>query len=398
VSRFDASVTFSIEARFGTLPSATGGSWTSIDTYAKTVDISRGRSALFSEFDAGAAVITLDNRDGRFDPNNTGSPYDPNVKVSTPIRIKAVHSATTYHLYRGIAESWDVTYPEMGKDSVVTLSCVDESKALQSLDAGSTYASQLADARIGTVLNAVGWNSSRRTLETGLVTIAAGTVAVGTPALSHMRDVAQCDFGTVFLSANGNVTYHTRTHFSGVTTPQAVFGGGSTELPFVDIVPVYNDDYLWNEAKITRSTTGTAVTQESEDTGSIDSNWRRTFPFTGPFSNDNEALNLAEWMVDVYANITPRLESLTVVPRSDTDLWPQVLDLDLRDLVRVKHNPIGSGSNFNEVVSVEGISHVFTPGKEWVTSYTLGPLSTRETMGYWQVGSTDDLGTGTVLA
>ncbi len=46
-------------------------SYTDLDGLIQSVFWQRGRSSVLTDFTAGTATITLDNRDGRFDPDNT---------------------------------------------------------------------------------------------------------------------------------------------------------------------------------------------------------------------------------------------------------------------------------------------------------------------------------------
>ncbi|MFI0825729.1 hypothetical protein ACH4Q7_14875 [Streptomyces roseolus] len=66
--------------------------WTDITQWVKTagggqVSITRGASDERAETQTGTLSVQLDNRDGRFTPGNSGSPYYPNVRRGTPIRV-----------------------------------------------------------------------------------------------------------------------------------------------------------------------------------------------------------------------------------------------------------------------------------------------------------------------
>ncbi|MFE1272062.1 hypothetical protein [Streptomyces sp. NPDC058758] len=66
--------------------------WTDITQWVQTagggeVSITRGASDERAETQTGTLSLSLDNRDGRFTPGNAGSPYYPNVRRNTPIRV-----------------------------------------------------------------------------------------------------------------------------------------------------------------------------------------------------------------------------------------------------------------------------------------------------------------------
>lgn len=103
--------------------------WVDITKWVTQGRISRGRAHELSRFDAGTMALTLDNRDGRFSPFNTGSPYSPHVTPFRPIRARATYAGVTYDLYRGFIEEWqpkwsDATNSDMG------VRCVDATKLL----------------------------------------------------------------------------------------------------------------------------------------------------------------------------------------------------------------------------------------------------------------------------
>ncbi|MGW2837302.1 phage head spike fiber domain-containing protein [Streptomyces sp. NPDC001493] len=83
-------MTLIVEAAFGsTLADAVAGfvAWTDITQWAGTVSITRGAESQLSQTQAGTLSLPLDNADGRFTPENSGSPYYPNVVDGVPIRI-----------------------------------------------------------------------------------------------------------------------------------------------------------------------------------------------------------------------------------------------------------------------------------------------------------------------
>ncbi|MFI1287462.1 LamG-like jellyroll fold domain-containing protein [Streptomyces sp. NPDC020792] len=90
----------SVEAAFGTTLQdavSTGGTWTCITQYTDIIkngiSITRGAADELSDIQAGSCTLVLDNTDGRFTPENSTSPYYPNVTDGVPIRV-SVSTAT----------------------------------------------------------------------------------------------------------------------------------------------------------------------------------------------------------------------------------------------------------------------------------------------------------------
>jgi hypothetical protein len=118
-----------VEISFVSAPYTVSPTWVDVTDYVREVTVRRGRSDEFQEFDAGTATITLDNRDRRFDPLNTSSPYSPNVVPRRGIRITALNTiggtTTSFRMFRGFVEGWPVSITDAGFDSTVTIECVD---------------------------------------------------------------------------------------------------------------------------------------------------------------------------------------------------------------------------------------------------------------------------------
>ncbi|MER5601523.1 hypothetical protein [Streptomyces sp. NPDC002265] len=93
----------SVEAAFGTTLTdavSTGGTWTDISQYVDIVkngvSITRGAADELSDIQVGTCTLTLDNSDGRFTPEFSGSPYFPNVIDGVPIRVSVSTVSTNY--------------------------------------------------------------------------------------------------------------------------------------------------------------------------------------------------------------------------------------------------------------------------------------------------------------
>jgi hypothetical protein len=115
-----------VEIAFANSPYAgTGITWVSVTQWLREVTVRRGRSDEFQDFDTGTATIVLDNRDRRFDPLNTSSPYHPNVQPRKQIKISAVNGLTTHEVFRGYVDGWPVSITDAGFDSTVTIECYD---------------------------------------------------------------------------------------------------------------------------------------------------------------------------------------------------------------------------------------------------------------------------------
>lgn len=121
--------------------------WTDVTAYVREINMTRGRTTYSETFPSGSAQVTLDNRDARFTPWNTSSPYYGTGTSLVPrrqIQITANAGAGYVPVYRGFVSGWPVDYTDAGKDTTVTISCFD----LQGLIADTQITKDWADEYI----------------------------------------------------------------------------------------------------------------------------------------------------------------------------------------------------------------------------------------------------------
>jgi hypothetical protein len=139
-------VSLTVEVGFASNPSVDVATttWTDVSTYVRSISTRRGRNDELGTFSAGTMSVVLDNRDRRFDPNYTSSPYSPNVVPMRRIRLKATYNAVTYAVWSGFVDDWPQEYDIGGHEATVTVNCTDGFKVLSLLKASeSVYAYQL---------------------------------------------------------------------------------------------------------------------------------------------------------------------------------------------------------------------------------------------------------------
>ena len=388
---FDSDVAVWVEAAFGDDPLATP-TWVDISTFVRQFSTKRGRNRVLDDMQAGVATIVLDNTDSRFDPNDTGSPHSPNVRVFTPIRIRAVHNSITYDVYRGFATGWPQTYPGF-KDSVVVLNCVDGFKLMAMYEAELTESQEASGTRIGNLLDTMSWPAGWRDINTGTHTVAAITAEFGS-VLDEIKGATLVEQGLFWIAGDGDATFRDGNTRIQDDTIQAVFSDDGSDLAYSGIQVDYDDTQLWNKAVVTR-TGGTA--QTASDATSIGDFGERDLHLsnTGHVA-DGEANALAEWLVDDNKDIRTRVSQLTIKPGGDpVNLWPAAFGLELWDKVNVERTPIGADT-LDVDCYVEGIAHTVTMvgGRRWTTTFQLSP-----DLGHsdWWILGTSELGTDTRL-
>jgi hypothetical protein len=341
----------------------------------------------------GTMTLELNNRDARFDPNNTGSPHSPNVRIFTPIRFRATENAITYDLFYGFASSWPQEYPGM-KNATVTVECVDGFQLMQMFEAELTESQEVSGTRIGNLLDTMSWPAGLRDIDTGGHNVAA-LVAEFDSVLGEIDRTALVESGWYWIAGDGDFTFRDgNTRIQDEASSNATYTDAAAGLQYtqpLDLVPGGTDEQLWNKAVVTREG-GTA--QTVSDASSIGDFGERDLHLSETLHvSDGEARSLADQLIDEFKDPRASVPTLTFQPQSDTNLWAQALGREL--LERVTVTKTGSGDTFSEDFHISGISHtVGLHPREWLAVFELVPVLPHTD---WWILGTAQLGTATRL-
>ena len=416
---FDSNVNLTVEVAFDSNPFDTSPSFTDISAYVRSFSTNRGRINELGQFGAGRATLVLSNADNRFNPTNTSSPYYDSSTGKTKIqplkrvRISAVYDSSTYRLFEGFLDKIPVTYPASGNDSVVTFTVSDAFRIFRQGDiqakgfrlglpgfseiGQSTRLSftpntnELSSTRITNILNAVGWPSDRRDINTG--TLQVGTQQSTDNVLTALQECETAENAQFFVASDGKVTFRNRDYRLSNTKAinvQATFSNDGSNLPYVDVAVSFDDEEIINVYEWTRES---GTTQYVADADSVLS--------YGAFVNQKSTINISNANVasiiqqKIAETSTPikRFEKLVINPRQNTLLWNQALGREFGDRIKVKVvNP--NGSSFEDEVLIESIQHnVSALAQSWSWTLTLSPAGSSA----WILGQAK-LGEGTRFA
>lgn len=247
------------------------------------------------------------------------------------------------------------------------------------------FLQQSSGARIGAVLDIVGWPAADRDIDTGVSSIQAVTLE-DEFALQHLQDVTMAESGFLFVRGDGVLVFQDRQArlLSPYTVSQGLFGdGGGSELPYVDVVLEYSDVQLWNDVRVQREG---GVLQVAQDAASQARYYARTLSRTGLLiTTDNEAFDAANWLLNRYKDPILRVASITLKGEGDpTNLWPQMLGRELGDRVTVRRRPPGGGAMIEQESFIEALAVQWSAaGGFWDASWT---LSAADLASYWVLG------------
>ena len=331
-----------------------------------TAQVRRGKSQALDRIDAGVVSVTVDNSDREFDPLYENGPYFGQLIPRRSVRV----SSNGLPVFVGFIDDFDIQY-EPGVQSVVR---IDASDALSVLTNSGleefTPDSELSGARINTVLDRpeVDWPIELRDIDPGNSLMLDADVAEGTGTLTYLQLVSNSEFGTLFLSKDGNITFRERNSVPNI--PDIVFSdevvaGVYTGIQFADVNIVYGSENLYN--RITLENADIFPEQAfAEDATSQAVYGPRTLSQTGLLIQEPEQLQfLADFFLARYKEPQYRFETVTVVLDTlSTVNQNKVLDLEIGDIVQVRFEPSDIPPAIEQYCRIIGVNHDWSPGSK----------------------------------
>jgi hypothetical protein len=331
-----------------------------------TAQVRRGKSQALDRIDAGVVSVTVDNSDREFDPLYENGPYFGQLIPRRSVRV----SSNGLPVFVGFIDDFDIQY-EPGVQSVVR---IDASDALSVLTNSGleefTPDSELSGARINTVLDRpeVDWPTELRDIDAGNSLMLDADVAEGTGTLTYLQLVSNSEFGTLFLSKDGNITFRERNSVPNI--PDIVFSdevvaGVYTGIQFADVNIVYGSENLYN--RITLENADIFPEQAfAEDATSQAVYGPRTLSQTGLLIQEPEQLQfLADFFLARYKEPQYRFETVTVVLDTlSTVNQNKVLDLEIGDIVQVRFEPSDIPPAIEQYCRIIGVNHDWSPGSK----------------------------------
>jgi len=415
---FDSDVDITVEIAFDSQPFDSSQSFTDISSFVRSFAISRGRSDELSAFRAGLLSFSVSNQDNRFNPSNTSSPFFDSANSRTKIqplkqvRVKATYDSIEHTIFRGFLDVIPVKFIAEGADSIVQFTAIDAFRLFQNqtfqsvgwrvgrvgftelgqttrLGYGDTQ--ELSSDRATRILNAIGFPSALRSIDTGTKQVIQQPLT--TNVLSGLRECELAENGQFFIDKDGKATFRNRAYkFTNTkaTTVQATFDNSGSNLPYTDVQLGFDDNEVINNYSWTRSG---GTTQFIADSDSI----QRFTPINSSETtiniNDSDVASIISQKLAETAIPIIRIDSLTINPRQDTNIWTQALGRDIGDRIKVNITNTDS-STFTDELFIESITHnVNASSQTWSWILTLSPATTAS----WVLGQAQ-LGIGTRFA
>jgi len=186
-----------------------------VDLSATTTQtqINRGRNIIQDLYDVGTASFRVIDPDGKWNPQNTSSPYYGKVTPLRRVSISGTWLTVDYPLFSGYTVTYNYTYPTDQEFGYVTIYCEDAFRLFNMANITTVtggVAGQTTSARIASILDQIGWSATKRDIDTGLSTCIADPGTTRT-SLEALRTVEFTEgLGAFYMAADGDATFRNR--------------------------------------------------------------------------------------------------------------------------------------------------------------------------------------------
>jgi hypothetical protein len=378
----------------GTAKIGSADIWSDVTEWVRSWSIRRGASRDDGpgpiRYEAGTCTLELNNGDRRFDPTNLSGPYVSGgvTQLQPMVRVRgtAYYAGVPYRLYTGLADFFKPQYPGPTW-STVTLAASDAFKVFASINrtaVAPTGVGEDSGARIGRVLNNLGWPVEDRIIDVGDSTVQETTLEGN--GLAELQLTSDTEYGEFYMDPDGNTVFRRRHAIiaeARSTTPQATFGdGGGAEIPYRDTAVDTDDTTMANYVSITNVG---GVEQVANDAASETRYLRKTYQRGDLIGqSDADAMQYAQMILYQHKDPEVRFSSIELgIPRPANAAlaWPAMFGLQLGDRVTVVRRPPGGGTNIQDCY-VRGIEHTEGDGN-WTTGFALESASRSQ---FWTIG------------
>jgi hypothetical protein len=348
----------------------TGLNFTDVSADVQQVSISRGRSRQLDQYQSGTAQIDFINKNRKYDPLNSASPYSPNIVPRKYIRVKS----NGISIFGGIINDWSLSY-EIPQNSYVTAFCSDGFSLLANQTiTGFTPSAESSGSRIRTILDRpeiTFLSSNPISIDTGVSTMGAFAISDATDALSYLRQVERSEQGFFYFTANNTLRFKGRDTVLAQVGSVSFADDGTGTSNYMSLDVATGDELLFNRI-VAQSPAGSA--QTVSDTVSI-SKYDTISLYVSDLLNSTtaEVLSIANLYLQQYSNPEVRFtgvsQQLGALSSTNQD---KLLTLDLTDLVTVTRTfDSGVPTSVTRYGLIEGITHTIRPQNHMI-SYRLG--------------------------
>ena len=363
-----------------------GGAISPVDVTdnVERVSIRKGRNRITNRFEAGTADVVVIDENGSWNPDNTASPYYPNVLPLRRIMIKALYNGVLYPLFTGYIQKYNNNYYR-GVDGLsrVVLQCTDAFSLFSASYVTTVTGAANGDTgkeRIDQILDMISFPAALRKLDTGN-TVLANDPGTNRSVLEALQTIEQTELGGIYVDSIGRINFISR---DDLILSEAFVGtyiyADEIFAAFVTYESsnvLYDDTFLVNDVTVQRTTVNTSppyLPQNAFDQTSIDKYFVHSGERTDVLlQTDAEALDMARMILATRKDPETRIDevNLNLYDQQATDLLQVgAISLELLARIRVRKTIIGAQKLIVDPV-ILGINHDITRNS-WKTKFLTG--------------------------
>ena len=344
-----------------------------VSNQVSKIDTRKERNLFQDKYLSGTATVRILDQNGDWNPQNTASPYYPNLVPLRSIIISADYLGTDYPIFKGYITEYLYTYPKDQEIGYVDLVCSDAFRLIFNSNVTTVtgaVAGEGTGSRVGKILDTIGWPSSARLIMTGN-TLCQADPATTRTALAAIETATFTEQGAFYFDRSGNAVFKDRNFvYQSSSATATAFSNvvGSPAIPYAGITFALDDKTIVNSASVTR-TGGTTQTASNAD--SIGKFFLHSITANDMLmQTDAEALNLASNFVASRKDTTLRIDSITLdlVTLGYGAGVSAALDLDYFDPMQITNVNV-AGTTIVKTLQCQGIAHSITPNT-WRTTLT----------------------------
>lgn len=336
---------------------------TDVTADVQSVSINRGRSRDTDSFFAGSCSVRLLNNARKYENTNTLSPYSPGIEPLITMHIDATtNGGSTYEdLYVGFVTDINLSYPDKNNSFADFVANDGFMKIANTQLIDASFSSTDSGTLIGNVLdNANVKFGAGRNIETGISTMQSLS-GISENTLSVLQNIERSENGLLFMAKNGQLTFKSR-HTTFPSTPSATFSDDGSDVPYLRVDYINDDNEIYNIVSLERLT---GTTQTVQNVASQGKYLIRTLSRSGLYNNsDSDVLDAANFLLGKYSSALIRFDNLIVdLTEATTSNQNTILAREVGDVVQVELTPPGSGSpaQITSLEVIDSISYNITP-------------------------------------
>jgi hypothetical protein len=339
----------------------------------RKISITRGRSIQRDTYEAGTAIVRILDKDSYFNPQNTASPYYPNVVPLRKLRISATTSSGTNWIFSGYTTDYKYSYDQAEEMGYVDIYCSDAFRLFQMAQVATVTdatSGQTTGTRIGKILDTMSFPTSMRDVAAGSTTCQADP-GTSRPGLNALKNAEFTEQGAFYMDTSGAAVFKSRDEVVGSLANTPLEFNQTSGIPYQNLQFAFDDKLIINKGDFTR-TGGT--TQSISNEASI----TKYFPHGNVETDliaetDAQVNNIVRIYVATRAETTIRIDAMTVNLQDPSVPTNTMLNLDYFSNLRIS-NIQPDGSTLVKTLQCQGLNWEITPNSMVVTVTTLEPI------------------------